>query len=219
MESRRVHITLAVVLSFLAGNVNSLTTISLLFERSSHVTGRIADIGINFVLMPIDALFMVLIWISFVIGSYLAGILLDRVGFTLSMVFQSIYILLVAMVVGMGVSSDTPYDYGLDKAVMALLLPLSMGFQNSLTSQLLLERTTHWTGDSTDLGIALAKGSHSKAMSLCLKIFAFIIGAAIMAYLIGIRKMLPFYGLLMISVALMITTFVGHRLNRKFVSG
>ena len=218
LESHRTNTIMASVLSFWAGNVNGLTTISVFFERSSHVSGRIADIGINLVFMPIDALFVTVIWLSFVMGSYFAGVLLDRIGLTRSLVLQSICILLAAIAAGMGIPADVPEGDWPGRILMAFILPFSMGFQNSLTSQLPLDRTTHWTGLSTDLGIALAKGSYSKAVSICVRIFAFIIGAAVMSYLIGVINMPPFYGLLSISAGLMLTAFAGDRFNKKFIS-
>lgn len=218
LESYWHNTALAAVLSFWAGNFNSLSSISILFERSSHVSGRIADIGIDLVLMPIGAIFMVIIWISFVFGSYLAGLLLPKLGLTRALILQSIYVFIAALVVALGVSADASSDYGIGKAIMAFILPLSMGFQNSVTTQLPLERTTHWTGASTDLGIALSKGSYPLAVFICTKIFFFIIGAAFMAYLVGVVGIAPHYGLLFISIGLIISTIIGDRVNKRYSS-
>jgi len=209
---------IASILSFIAGNVNSLSTISILFERSTHVSGRIADIGIDLVFLPIGALFMTIIWISFVLGSYLAGLLMSKIGLTRSLILQSAFLFLSAIIVALGVSAGEVSDYGYGKAVMAFMLPLTMGFQNSLTSQLPLERTTHWTGASTDLGIALAKGNYSFVVFTTAKIFAFILGAAIMAILVGMLKMPPYYGLLITSASLSVTAIVGDRVNKNYSS-
>jgi uncharacterized membrane protein YoaK (UPF0700 family) len=218
LESYLHNTVLAAVLSFWAGNFNSLSSIAILFERASHVSGRIADIGIDLVLMPIGAFFMVAIWISFVLGSYLAGLLLPKLGLTRSLILQSVYVFVAALVVAAGVSAEASSDYGIGKAIMAFILPLSMGFQNSITTQLPLERTTHWTGASTDLGIALSKGSYPLAVFICVKILSFIIGAAFMAYLIGVAGIAPHRGLLFISAGLIITTIVGDKINKKHSS-
>lgn len=218
LDSYWYNTTIAAVLSFWAGNYNSLSSIAILFERSSHVSGRIADIGIDLVLMPIGAFFMVTIWISFVLGSYIAGLILPKLGLTRSLVLQSVYVFIAALIVASGVSADASSDYGIGKAIMAFILPLSMGFQNSITTQLPLERTTHWTGASTDLGIALSKGSYPLAVFICVKILSFIIGAAFMAYLIGVAGFAPYRGLLLISAGLVLTTIVGDRINKKFLS-
>jgi len=215
LESYWHNTAMAAVLSFWAGNFNSLSSIAILFERSTHVSGRIADIGIDLVLMPIGAFFMATIWISFVLGSYLAGLLLPKLGLTRSLILQSIYVFIAALVVAAGVSADAASDYGISKAIMAFILPLAMGFQNSVTTQLPLERTTHWTGASTDLGIALSKGSYPLAIFICIKIFSFILGAAFMAYLIGVVNIAPYSGLLFISGGLILTTIAGDRINKR----
>jgi len=216
LESYWHNTAMAAVLSFWAGNFNSLSSIAILFERSSHVSGRIADIGIDLVLMPIGAFFMVVIWMSFVLGSYLAGLLLPKLGLTRSLLLQSIYVFIAALVVAAGVAADSSSDFGLGKAILAFILPLSMGFQNSVTSQLPLERTTHWTGASTDLGIALSRGSYPLVAFICVKIFSFIIGAAFMAYFIGIVGIAPHNGLFFISVGLILTSVVGDKINKRY---
>lgn len=218
LESYWHNTAIAAVLSFWAGNFNSLSSISILFERSSHVSGRIADIGIDLVLMPVGAFFMVVIWISFVFGSYLAGLLLPKLGLTKSLILQSVYIFIAAFVVAAGISADTSSDLGIGKAIVAFILPLSMGFQNSITTQLPLERTTHWTGASTDLGIALSQGSYPLVAFISVKIFSFIVGAALMAYFIGIAGIAPHYGLFFISAGLILTTVVGDKINKRYTS-
>jgi hypothetical protein len=65
--------------------LNTVTTLAIFFERSSHVSGRLSDVGMNAVLLPIDALLVFLIWITFVFGAFLAEKLLDRIGFTHSL--------------------------------------------------------------------------------------------------------------------------------------
>jgi len=206
---------MAAALAFLAGSFNSLSSISILFERSTHVSGRIADIGIDLVLMPIGAFFMVTIWVSFVLGSYLAGVLLPKIGLTKSLIIQSLYIFMAALMVASGVAAQDSSDFGLGKAILAFVLPLAMGFQNSLTTQLPLERTTHWTGASTDLGIALSQKSYPLATFIIIKILAFIFGAALMAFLIGILKIEPYWGLIFVASGLLLTTLAGDRINKS----
>jgi len=215
LESYWHNTAIAAVLSFWAGNFNALSTIAILFERTTHVSGRIADIGIDLVLMPANVFVVAAIWISFVFGSYFAGLLLPRLGLTKSLLLQSIYVYLSALVVAAGISATTPEDLGIGKAIMAFLLPFSMGFQNSVTTQLPLERTTHWTGASTDLGIALSKGSYPLVIFICIKIFSFIIGAALMVYLVAVEGIAPYIGLLIISAGLLLTTIIGDRINKQ----
>jgi len=218
LETYWYNTAIAAVLSFWAGTFNSLSSIAILFERSSHVSGRIADIGIDLVLLPISAIFMLFIWISFVVGSYLAGCLLPKLGLTKSLILLSIYIFVAAIIVYAGLTAETASDLGIGKAIMALILPLAMGFQNSITTQLPLERTTHWTGASTDLGIALSKGSYPLVFFIGIKIFSYIVGAALMAYLIGIIGINPHSALFFISAGLLISTLAGDRINNRISS-
>ena len=215
LESYWHNTAIAAVLSFWAGNFNSLSSISILFQRASHVSGRIADMGIELILKPITGFFMTAIWVSFVFGAYLGGRLLPKLGLTKSLILQSVYIFIAAFVAAAGVSAEASSDYGIDKAIMAFVLPLSMGFQNSITTQLPLERTTHWTGASTDLGIALSRGSYPLVAFICVKIFSFIVGAAFMAYFIGVAGIAPHYGLFFISAGLILTTVVGDTINKR----
>lgn len=215
LESYWYNIAIAAVLSFWAGTFNGLSSIAILFERSTHVSGRIADIGIDIVLMPISAIFMLVIWISFVLGSYFAGLLLPKLGLTKSLILQSIYIFIAAIIVATGLTADSATDLGVGKAIMAFILPLAMGFQNSVTTQLPLERTTHWTGASTDLGIALSQRSYPVAIFICIKIFSFIIGAALSAYLLGIIGIDSHRVLFFIAAGLMLTAFIGDNINKR----
>jgi len=206
------------VLAFWAGATNTVTTLAILFERSSHMSGRLTDAGMNAILNPIDALLVLTIWMSFVFGSFLAGLMLDRIGFTRSL-------LLVATGLGVGgllvwkgylVTGDY-YTYG--RFVIAIILPLSMGFQNSLTSLLpRIGRSTHWTGNSTDIGIALARGNYSLAFHNLAKIFSFCLGCALLAFLIGIRGVPAIYGLLLVAIGFFLTTITLCCLNRAITN-
>lgn len=217
LENFSANTIVAAILSFWAGGVNGLATLSILFERATHVSGRLADIGIDAILNPINAAFMFLIWVSFVGGSYLGGALLNRIGLTKGLVLQSLLLLAAAIAVRVGFSANSPDDFGIGKAVMAFMLPFAMGFQNSLTTQLPLDRTTHWTGSSTDLGICLSKREFSESLFICIKILSFIVGAAIMAVLVSHNGIDPFLALIIISSGIFLTAVLGDRSNRRYL--
>jgi len=205
------------VLAFWAGALNSTTTLAILFERASHVSGRLNDVGMNAVLFPIDALLVFVIWIAFVFGAFLAGRLLDRVGFTRSLLLIPVGIGLGALFVWRGFYGASQDDYGLGRMIIAIILPVAMGFQNSLTSMLpRIGRTTHWTGDSTDLGIALAKRNFPLAAHNTIKILGFVCGAAGFAYLIGVRGVPGLLALVLAAVGLAYSTIFLSLLNRSF---
>jgi uncharacterized membrane protein YoaK (UPF0700 family) len=168
----------------------------------------------NAVLFPIDALLVFLIWVSFVVGAFLAGKLLDRIGITCSLLLVAGGIGLGALFVWRGFFAISPDDYGLGRMVIASILPATMGFQNSLTTMMPIGRSTHWTGDSTDLGIALAKRNFPRAIHNSIKIFGFICGAAAWGYLIGIRNFPGLYGLILSAAGIIVTTIILHYVNR-----
>lgn len=210
-----IRVTIASILSFWAGNLNGMTTVSVLFERSSHVSGRIANIGIFIVNRPEAILLVANIWLSFVAGSFLAVIMLKRSGLTRSLLLVSVGVSIGALAVWQGAYAQDAGDIGLGRQLIAFILPLTMGFQNSITSQLPLGRTTHWTGDSTDLGIALAKSNYSHAIFVISKIFSFIAGAALGAYLILMSGLAPHFCILFVATGIAITTIVSDYFNKR----
>lgn len=216
LDDFKANAIIASLLSFLAGTVNSISTISILFHRSTHVSGRIADIGINIFTMPTAVLFVTIIWLAFVLGSYIAALLMPKIGLTRSLILQSVALFGVAILVSMGISAGSSSDYSVERSVIAFLLPLIMGFQNSITTQLPLERTTHWTGASTDLGIAIANKNLPFVVFTSSKIFAFILGAAMMSLLVGVLKIPPYYGLAISSILLGTTAVICERVDRSY---
>jgi uncharacterized membrane protein YoaK (UPF0700 family) len=202
------------ILAFWAGATNTVTTLALYFERSSHVSGRLNDVGMNAVLFPIDAVLVFVIWIFFVFGAFLAGMVLDRIGFTRSLLLVAGGIGLGALLIWRGLYVVSPDDYTLGRMIIAGVLPAAMGFQNALSSMLpRIGRSTHWTGDSTDIGIALAKRNFPLAAHNTIKIFGFICGAATLGYVIGIRDVAPLYGLVLVATGYFLTAILLHCIN------
>jgi len=214
----RMKVLVGIIFSFWAGAVNCVTTLTILFERSSHVSGRLNDIGMNAVLHPPDALLVFTIWVGFVFGAFLAGKLLDRIGLTPCLLLVGAGLIAGGLFVWAGVYAEVPDDYSIRHMVIAFILPLVMGFQNSLTSQLPIGRTTHWTGDSTDLGTALAKGNYFLVFYNTVKIASFVIGAAVAAYVIAVANLLPSaYNLLSVAAGFILTVLILHGVNQTLV--
>lgn len=209
-----IHTLVGGTLSFWAGALNAITTLAILFERSTHVSGRLNDVGVNAILHPIDALLVFVIWISFVFGAFLAGRLLDHIGFTRSLLLVSGAIGLGALFVWRGFYATSPDDYGLGRMIIAIILPIAMGFQNSLTSMVTrIGRSTHASGISTDIGIALAKRDFPIAAHNITKIFSFVCGSAVSGYMIGIRDVPALYGLILVAAGFFLTTILLHWMN------
>jgi uncharacterized membrane protein YoaK (UPF0700 family) len=208
------------ILSFWSGAVNTVTTLAILFERASHVSGRLNDVGMNIVLHPIDALLVFVIWISFCFGGFLAGKMLNRIGLTRSLFTVAMGVGIGALLVWAGYYATGEDDYGIGRMIIAFFLPTVMGIQNGLTSMLSqVGRSTHWTGDSTDMGLALARGDFTAAAHRLLKIFGFCCGAATSAYLIEVRGLSPLYSLTAIAAGYFFTVIILWRINRALPTG
>lgn len=210
-----LHTLAGAILAFWAGTINTITTLTIMFERSSHISGRLNDVGMNLVLEPIDSLLVFTIWISFVFGGYLAGLALDNMGFTRSLFLIAPPIGLTALLVSRGIYAPYEYDYGLGRMIIATILPIAMGYQNGLTSQLpRIGRSTHWTGNSTDIGVALARGNFTLAAHNTTKIFWFCAGCALMGYIIGIQNTSPAYGLVVVAIGYFVSSVFLHYVDR-----
>ncbi len=176
LSSPWITVLVGVAITFWTGALNGVTTLTILFGRAVHVTGTITDIGIHALLLPINALLLTIMWISYVLGGILGGKLLDRIGFTTSLLLIAGMIAIGALLVWGGFYAESPEDYGFGRMVIAFVLPFAMGFQNAVTSSTPIGRTTHFTGPSTDMSLALAKGNYHLASRLFLKILGFTLG-------------------------------------------
>jgi uncharacterized membrane protein YoaK (UPF0700 family) len=206
------------MLSFWAGSVNTTTTLAVFFERAAHVSGRLNDVGMNAFLDPAVVLLVLVIWIGFCFGSFLAGTLLDRIGLTRSLLLVAGGIGIAAFLVWRGIYVECGDEYVLVRYAIAFYLPVTMGYQNAVTTLLPIGRSTHWTGDSTDLGIAVAKKNYPYAIHNLTKIFGFICGAAVTGYLMGIAKLPALHMLILITMGYIITTIVLSLVNRIYVN-
>lgn len=175
----------AFMLAINAGMINVLGLISLLHQSVSHMTGNASLLAIGLVDHDYRAvLFLILIIISYVVGSSFSGYILGnshfkigrRYGIPLSLV--TIFIVLCWLFI--------PYfpRYALLWACCA------MGVQNAMVSHYrgAIIRTTHLSGVLTDLGLSLGhwlKGlqTEKKKIILHLLIFlGFIIGSIVAAF-------------------------------------
>lgn len=153
-------VTIGTLMSLTAGTINGIATNAIVFDRVSHLTGRVNNMIRDLVTNPAHGLLVVGIVYIFVMGTFLGGKLLPRLGLTRSLLVSVIPLLIVCGLLYVSRVTATPKDlYFPVRYLMAYLLALAMGLQNSVTSQTALGRTTHFTGDLTDMGLAFA---HSK---------------------------------------------------------
>jgi uncharacterized membrane protein YoaK (UPF0700 family) len=207
---RRQHLTSWALLSFSAGAVNAGALLAC--QRFvSHVTGTATRIGVD--ARQTLALDYLLVLGAFIAGAALA-ILLARVvrrdpsaapAYWAPLGLVACFLVAIAVLGSAGAfdafggTVETPRDFALLAG-----LSLTMGMQSAAVaaSTGLAVRTTHMTGPSTDIGIALAQLSSTDAVeraaarsSLALrstKLFSFITGGALMAVLCARLEYLAF---------------------------
>lgn len=171
-------------LTFWAGAMNALTSYSVMFMRSTHMTGRMTDQARYVLTNPAMAVFVTLVLASFVGGSYCGTRALPYLGLSYGLLVPALPMLLAAGVVSLGFSASGPSGVEPGRYVLGTLLPFAAGWQNSVTSQGRLGRTTHLSGELTDLGIALATGNRDRAVYLFTKYSGFVAGG-MLGYLGG----------------------------------
>ncbi len=140
------------MLAFNAGMINVLGLITLLHQSISHMTGNVSMLAMSLVeWQPEHIIFLLLVIICYVCGSFYSGFILGsshfrlgrRYGLPLSLVALFIFLCWLLL----------PYfpRYGLLWACTA------MGLQNAMVSHYkgTIIRTTHLSGVLTDIGLAL----------------------------------------------------------------
>lgn len=215
LSNPRIRALVGWVLGFWSGSINTIALMSVLHEASAYMSGRVNSLGVYAILSPSRTLLPLVILTSFTLGGFLAVKCLDRIGFTRSLLLVAGGIGLGALIVWMGYYAASKDDYGLGRMILAFVLPTVLGFQNGLTSMLpQIGRTTHWTGDLTDTGMALAKGNFVLAFHNAIKMLGFICGAAAFGYLLTVRNVSGLQGLLLVVAGYFLTIVIFHKMDR-----
>ena len=206
------------MISFWAGSINMIASFSILFSRVSHMTGPTSDLS-RFLATDLKmAFFMGLILVSFISGAYLAAVVARSFKVTVNLmlstlpVFLSIFLLLI----------NHPLLETMGSYLFAVMLPLGMGWQNSATSQCRIGRTTHVTGDITDIGITIAQGDWPRVRYFSLKFSGHVVGGMTGIFLMGFNSL---FGLTVSASGILITAMgisifeYQHQLNKKLEEG
>ncbi len=157
LETYRGLVGVGTLMSMVAGSINGIATNAIVFDRVSHLTGRVNNMLRDLWINPWHGLLVVGIVYIFVLGTFMGGKLLPWLGLTYSLLVSVIPLVLVsALLYAYGVIDPPREMYYPLRYLMAYLLALAMGLQNSITSQTAIGRTTHFTGDLTDMGLAIA---------------------------------------------------------------
>ncbi len=191
-------------MTFWAGTINGLATVALVFGRVSHMSGRIIDQAPTLFYNPPRSLFVSTLLLGFFIGTMMGAVALPRLKLTGALTVAMLPIIVAVILVSMGVYGTSADSYAPARFMLAFLLPLGMGMQNSITSQTCIGRTTHMTGDMTDLGISVVKGNWERVRYLGLKYVAFCCGG--LAGYLGSR-MSPVLTLLLGVAGIIITAY------------
>ena len=172
------------MLAMNAGMINVLGLISLLHQSVSHMTGNASLIALSLADQDYSSvIFLVLVVISYVLGSSYSGFILGNSHFQLGrryglpLTLVTIFILLCWLFI-----NEYP-RYAL------LWACASMGIQNAMVSHYkgAIIRTTHLSGVLTDLGLALGyffrglKNDPKKIILHLLILIGFITGSIVAA--------------------------------------
>lgn len=170
-------VTVGTLLSFTAGTINGIATNAIVFDRVSHLTGRVSNMLRDLWVNPLHGFLGLGIVYVFVIGSFLGSKLLPRLGLTRSLLVSVVPLALVSLMLYEAKVAASPKDmFPPIRFAVAYLLALAMGLQNSVTSLTPLGRTTHVTGDLTDMGAAIANSKWRHAGYIFAKHLGFACG-------------------------------------------
>lgn len=175
------------MLAMNAGMINVLGLISLLHQSVSHMTGNASLLAISLSHQDYQSvLFIILVILSYVIGSSYSGFILGNSHFKLGRRYGLPLSLMTLFILLCWLFIEYYPRYALLWACAA------MGIQNAMVShyQGAIIRTTHLSGVLTDLGLALGywfrglKNDSKKIILHLLILFGFISGSivAVFAY-------------------------------------
>jgi len=142
----------AFFLALNAGMINVLGLVTVLHQSVSHMTGNVSMLAMAILdWQPEQAIYLLLIVISYVIGSFYSGLILGNSHFSLGRRYGLPLSLVAFFIVLCWVLVPYFPRYALLWACVA------MGVQNAMVSHYkgTIIRTTHLSGVLTDLGLAL----------------------------------------------------------------
>lgn len=157
------------ILVIMAGWIDTISLLVFLDKRTSSMTGRAAKLGLLiFNGENVAVGFVLLIIVSFIIGACISTLITGRIGLIGGLFFTGIMLILT-------IFTSTITEMHLS----FITIPMAMGSLNAATSLTTIDRTTHLTGASTDIGINLAKGNWNGVIFWCLRWVGFVLGTLI----------------------------------------
>jgi uncharacterized membrane protein YoaK (UPF0700 family) len=173
-----------------AGYIDSLTFNTIYMIPSSHMSGNLAQMGIQMAIKNYTMVFYYgMTYVSFLCGCIITGIMIKDENFKLGqnygiLLLSISFILIIGMLIENWMSNSLYF---------IICCSFVCGLQNAMTSKYSnnIIRTTHMTGSSTDIGIYIGhyingnKEDMWKLKTLTVSVFGFLIGSFIgtLAYL------------------------------------
>ncbi len=157
------------VLVVMAGWIDTISLLIFLDKRTSSMTGRAAKLGLLiFNGESVAVGFVLLIIVSFILGACISTLITRKTGLIGGLFFTSMMLIITifsSLIANMHFSFIT--------------IPMAMGSLNAASSLTAIDRTTHLTGASTDIGINLAKGNWNGVIFWSLRWVGFVLGTLI----------------------------------------
>lgn len=167
-ELMKIHIV-GFVLSSMAGWIDAVGINLFLSESPAFMSGRGLILGyLAFTGDIISFLSVVLVIMSFIFGSYISTIITRKKGLSGGLFFVAALIIL----------ADFPISLR-NRVLDTIIISMAMGSQNAATSLTPINRTTHLTGATTDIGINIAKKNWNIVVFWALRWISFPLGAVI----------------------------------------
>lgn len=175
-DMNKVHINfftpvnlIGFVLVVMAGWIDTISLMIFLDKRTSSMTGRAAKLGVLiFNGETVAVNFVLIIIVSFIIGACISTLITGEVGLIGGLSFTSLMLI---------ITTFTSVKIGMHLSVITI--PMGMGGLNAATSLTAINRTTHLTGASTDIGINLAKRNWDGVVFWSLRWVGFVFGTLI----------------------------------------
>lgn len=162
------------ILIMMAGWIDTVGLKLYLNQSPIFMSGRATKLGHSLLNSDFQGCFSIMIIvIAFIFGAILSTLITRKTGLIGGLVFSGIIIILASFPI-----------YLNHMAIGSILIPMAMGGQNAATSLTMINRTTHLTGPTTDIGINIAKGNWKMVRFWTMRWIGFPLGSMIGIYLI-----------------------------------
>lgn len=214
MEKSKVNVITPVnvvgfILIMMAGWVDIVGIRVFFGERSSFMTGRASALAASIFDNEWGiALLILVVVIAFIIGAAIGTSQTKKNGLSRGLLITSFLLALgvILLIVDGGKSIYVTGSLG----VSSIFIPMSMGCMNASTSMTPINRTTHLTGPTTDIGVSIANKDWNMTVFWVLRWIGFTLGAICGLILINISNSggLPMFVVFLIPAVVIALTAI-----------